>query len=148
MPKVTQLGHVGIFVKDYDRTRAFYRDILGLHITDENPARGMTFLSSRPSAEHHEIALFRERGDGRLLEQVSFHVASLEELRAFHRLFKAQGVTIHETVTHGIALSIYFFDPEGNRLEVYWPTGIDWRQPFKRPVDLDQPDEVLLKAHL
>ena len=148
MPKVTQLGHVGIFVKDYEGARAFYRDVLGLTITDESQQRGMAFFSSRPDDEHHEIALFRERGDGRLIEQISFHVESLAVLKEYYRLFKERGVKIHETVTHGIALSIYFFDPEGNRLEVYWPTGIKWPQPFKRPIDLDLPDQALLKAHL
>jgi catechol-2,3-dioxygenase len=135
-------------VKDYEGARAFYRDVLGLRITDEHPGRGMTFLSSRPEEEHHELAVFRERGDGRVIEQISFHVDSLDALKEYHRLFKERGVKIHETVTHGIALSIYFFDPEGNRLEVYWPTGIPWPQPFKRPVDLELPDEELLKAHL
>jgi catechol-2,3-dioxygenase len=148
MPKVTQLGHVGIFVKDYERARLFYRDVLGLQITDENLQRGMTFFSSRPGEEHHEMVVFRERGDGRLIDQISFHVESLTVLKEYYRLFKEQGVKIHETVTHGNAISIYFFDPEGNRFEVYWPTNINWPQPFKRPVDLDLPDDALLKAHL
>lgn len=148
MPRVTQLGHVGIFVKDWVRARAFYRDVVGLTLTDESPERGMAFFSSRPDEEHHELAVFRERGDGRVIEQISFHVRSLAELREYHRLFREKGVTILETVTHGIALSIYFADPEGNRLEVYWPTGIEWPQPFKRPVNLDLPDEELLRAHL
>ncbi len=148
MPQVTQLGHVGIFVKDWERARAFYRDIVGLQISDESRERGMTFFSSRPEEEHHEFAVFRERGDGKVVQQISFHVKSLDDLREYYRRFQEKGVKILETVTHGIALSIYFADPEGNRLEVYWPTGITWTQPFKRPVDLNLPDEELLTAHL
>jgi hypothetical protein len=31
-------------------------------------------------------------------------------------------------------------------IEVYWPTGdLSWRQPQAEPVDLSQPDEVLLE---
>ena len=148
MPQVTHLGHVGIFVKDWERARAFYRDIVGLQISDESPERGMAFFSSRPEEEHHELAVFRERGDGKIIEQISFHVRDLKELKEYYRLFREKGVRILETVTHGNALSIYFADPEGNRLEVYWATGIKWPQPFKRPVDLTLPDEALLKAHV
>ncbi len=148
MPQVTQLGHVGIFVKDWERARAFYRDIVGLQITDESHERGMAFFSARPDEEHHEFAVFREQGDGTVIQQISFHVKSIENLREYYRLFQERGVEILETVSHGNAISIYFADPEGNRLEVYWPTGIKWAQPFKRPVDLNLPDEELLKAHL
>ena len=72
----------------------------------------------------------------------------MKELKEYYRLFREKGVKILETVTHGNAVSIYFADPEGNRLEVYWATGIKWPQPFKRPVDLTLPDEALLKAHV
>lgn len=75
----------------------------------------MVFLSSRPEAEHHELVLMGGRTAGRkakLLQQLSFHVDSLEELRRFHRAFKDEGVEISTTVTHGNTASIYFLDPE------------------------------------
>ena len=36
-------------------------------------------------------------------------------------------------ITHGIAIAIYFLDPEGNRIEVYWATDKDIPQPFGGP---------------
>ena len=34
-----------------------------------------------------------------------------------------RGLRIDRTVTHGISCSIYFYDPEDNRLELYYKTG-------------------------
>ena len=47
---------------------------------------------------------------------------------------------------HRVSFSLYFDDPDGNMIEVYWPTGdLRWRQPYAEPRDLSQPDEVLLE---
>jgi catechol-2,3-dioxygenase len=53
-------------------------------------------------------------------------------------------VPIIRTVSHGNAVGIYFQDPDGNRVEVYWQTGLDWPQPFDKPVDLTASDEEIL----
>ena len=47
-PRIASLGHVGIFVDDVDRSLRFYRDLLGLTLTDADENNGMYFLSSRP----------------------------------------------------------------------------------------------------
>jgi catechol-2,3-dioxygenase len=47
-------------------------------------------------------------------------------------------------VSHGNAIGVYFFDPEGNRCEVYWQTGLAARQPFVQHIDLDRDTEELL----
>jgi catechol-2,3-dioxygenase len=39
---------------------------------------------------------------------------------------------------------VYFRDPEGNRIEVYWPTGKDYPQPHGDPIDLEASDEALI----
>ncbi len=57
MPTIERLAHVGIHVEDHDRAVAFYRDVLGLQVTDSEPELGMTFLSSRPDVEHHELLI-------------------------------------------------------------------------------------------
>jgi len=150
MPRVTRLGHTGIFVRDLDTMRAFYTRVLGLTVTDEDLNRGMVFFSARPQEEHHEFVIMRGRtgpADVQVVQQISWHVDSLDELLAFHHLLRAEGVTVEREITHGIALAIYFFDPEGNRIEVYWATDQDIPQPFGRALDLDQPaDAVLAQA--
>ena len=147
MPRVTRLGHTGIYVRDLDTMRDFYTRVLGLTVTDEDPERGLVFFSSRPQEEHHEFVIMRGRtgpADAQVVQQISWHVASLDDLLQFHRLLQAEGVQVEREVTHGIAIAIYFFDPEGNRTEVYWATDKDIPQPFGRAVDLDQPAEAVL----
>ena len=147
MPKVTSLGHVGLHTRDLPRMRDFYTRILGLQVTGEGEDPHLVFLSSRPDAEHHELLLAggREVDEVRLLQQLSFHVGSLEELRQFHRQLKDEGARITQTVTHGNTASIYFLDPEGNRLELYYSFPFDWPQPFSKHIDIEQDDQGILR---
>ena len=148
MPKVSSLGHVGLYVNDYPRMLDFYTRVLGLTVTDKHPAG--VFLSSRPEAEHHEVVLMEGRDDsqGKLLQQLSFHVESVDEVRRFYQVFKDENVTIVSTVTHGNTASIYFLDPDGNRLEVYFTLPANWPQPFSKPIDLEQDaDTILQQVH-
>jgi catechol-2,3-dioxygenase len=147
MPRVTRLGHTGVYVHDLDKMRDFYTRVLGLTVTDEDLDRGLVFFSSRPKEEHHEFVIMRGRtgpDDAKVVQQISWHVASLEDLLEFHRTLQAEGVTVEREITHGIAIAIYFFDPEGNRIEVYWATDKDIPQPFGKAVDLDQSAEAVL----
>jgi catechol 2,3-dioxygenase-like lactoylglutathione lyase family enzyme len=132
-PHVASIGHVGIYVNDVERSLAFYRDLLGLTVTDADHANGMYFLSSRADEEHHEFLVCAGRtaaSDVRLIQQISFRCASLGDVIAFWERFKAASVKFDRIVTHGNAVGVYFFDPDGNRCEVYWPTGLKARQTF------------------
>jgi catechol 2,3-dioxygenase len=69
----------------------------------------------------------------------------MEALRALNRRFKAENTKILRTVTHGISNSIYFEDPEGNVVEVYYKTGFNVKQGFGAPIDLEtQTDEEIM----
>ncbi|SRR5713226_920046 len=139
VPKIVELGHVGLRCFDVQRQVRFYQDVLGLTVTDFDAELGTWFLSSRPAAEHHELLLTGGRDadrDARLLQQMSFRCERLEDVQAFHRRFVDAAVPIDMTVSHGNAVGLYFYDPEGNRCEVYWQTGLEARQPFVQPVDL------------
>src|SRR2546428_12070987 len=145
MPRVTGLGHVGIYVRDLERMVAFYRDVMGMRITKQNWRVGIVFLSADPDAVDHEIALMRGRPDAtdpHLIQQISMRVASLDDLRAFHRRLVADGYRIEEVVNHASAIGCYFFDPEGNRTEVFWGTGRPWWVPTVSPIDIHQSDEA------
>jgi catechol-2,3-dioxygenase len=147
MPKVTSLGHVGVYVHDMERSVAFYRDILGLQVSDRSP-RGSVFMTAQDRlAEHHELLLVPGRNDpGNLnvLQQISFHCASLADVKEFYRVFVDNQVPINRVVSHGNTVSIYAQDPDGNSVEVYWPTGIDVPQPFGQPMDLTKSEEEIL----
>jgi catechol-2,3-dioxygenase len=57
-----------------------------------------------------------------------------------------KNIPIKFAFTHRVSFAFYFDDPDGNMIEVYWPTGdLSRRQPHAEPLDLSQPDEVLLE---
>ena len=146
-PRIARLGHVGIFVEDVARSLAFYRDLLGLTVTDADETNGMYFLSARPDEEHHEFLVCRGRTaprDVRLLQQVSFRCGSLEDVIAFYRRLVEAQVRFDRIVSHGNAVGMYFFDPDGNRCEIYWATGLQAKQTYLAPVDLTRPADELI----
>ena len=149
MPKVSGLGHVGIFVHDLMKQRDFYSRVMGLEIADEDiEGRGMVFLSAHPDEEHHEFVIMKGRtggSDAQVIQQLSFKVDTLAELKEFHTVFKDEGVEIQRTVSHGNAFGMYATDPEGNTIEVYYKTGFPVPQPHGDPVDLDASEDELLE---
>ena len=147
-PSIARLGHVGIHCKDLAKQKAFYRDVLGLQITNEDADRGMVFLSARPEEEDHELLLCggREVDDVLLLQQMSWRCNELADVIGFYDRLREHGVTFDIVVSHGNAVGVYFRDPEENRLEIYWATGLQARQPYLERVDLTEaPDEIMRK---
>ena len=147
MPGITNLGHVGLNCQDLENMRDFYSGFMGLTITDEDLERGIVFLSADPKGEHHELALGRVRDGGQptqYLQQLSFIVEDMQALQDFYHRIKKEGLRIDRTVTHGISCSIYFYDPEDNRIELYYKTGFNVRQPLSEVIDLDNPVKDLL----
>lgn len=138
------LGHTGFWVNDLAVMRDFYSRVMGLTVTDEDDVLGIVFFSSRPEEEHHEFVIQEGRTappGAMLTHQVSWRVDSLDTIIEFHRRFRAEGVEVQQEVTHGNAIGIYFFDPEGNRNEVYLRVDRDVRQPFRKTLNLDQDAE-------
>jgi len=146
--RVARLGHVGLHVKDLEKQKAFYRDIIGLTVTDEDTERGLVFMSSRPAEEHHELLLCRGRNDGgeaRVIQQISFRCDTFEDVLGFYRRFKQHNVKFDMILSHGNAVGVYIFDPEGNRIETYWNTGLKAKQPYSEVLDLEKPPEEILQ---
>ena len=139
------ISHVGLRVTNLAASAEFYRDVLGMEIvggsTPDHPLGATAFLSSRPEEESHEIALFADPA----FAHVAFKVSSLAELRSFHERVVEKNIPIKFAFNHGVSFSFYFDDPDGNMIEVYWPTGdLNQRQPRAEPLDLSKPDKVLL----
>lgn len=125
MIRTERIGHVVLKVRDLERSRRFYTEMLGLDVMREVPQIKMVFLASN-RRDHHEIALAEvgpragapKQSDAGLAH-IAFRLKSEGELRAAYREFKERGVPICFTVDHGVTKSIYFLDPDGNQLEVY-----------------------------
>ena len=138
--------HVGLAAKNPAALATFYRDVMGMTVMGESPADspwGATlFLSAHPEEEDHEIVFF---GNG-ALAHTAFRVASLGELLTFYRQIKQQSLPIKFASNHVASLAFYFEDPEGNMIEIYWATNVRGaRQPIAEPIDLDLPQEELLR---
>jgi catechol 2,3-dioxygenase-like lactoylglutathione lyase family enzyme len=147
MPTISGLGHVGLYCSDLAVQEAFYTEVLGLTKTDEDRERGLVFLSAQPDVEHHELLLVRGRNVGNeahVVQQVSFRCNSLADVIGYYHRFREQAVKLEMVVSHGNAVGVYFYDPEGNRGEIYCATGFAARQPFLQALNLDdEPDDIL-----
>jgi catechol-2,3-dioxygenase len=139
-----QLTHVGIYAQDLDRMVDFYCRTLGLLLIDLGDMNGvrLAFLS-RSEQEHHQLVLAhnpqRKPSGDTTLNQVSFRVAGLAQLCELYRALLPAQLTGMEGRHHGNSWSFYFFDPEGNKVEVYAVTPWQVRQPWRQPLDLSRP---------
>jgi catechol-2,3-dioxygenase len=147
-------SHFGFFVRDLDRMVDFYTRLLGFAVSDrgelETP-RGplkLAFLTRDPR-EHHQIVLASGRPDDlpfNTINQISFRMESFGGLREMHRAIQSErGVSEVSPVSHGNALSVYFKDPEGNRVELFVDTPWYVEQPLRIPMDMSLPDDALWK---
>lgn len=146
-----QFSHYGLHVFRIEPMRDFYCSLFGLRQTDESVLRTkarIVFLS-RNSTEHHQVVLIEGRTappDARLLNQISFRIGTLAELRAAHAMIATRtDVSDIQPVNHGTAFSIYFRDPEGNRLEVFVDSPFYVAQAIVGPLDLSLTDAEILE---
>jgi catechol 2,3-dioxygenase len=145
-----QLAHIGIYVQDKPRMIDFYSKVLGLMVTDHGTARSgmeLTFMSANPG-NHHQVVLVSGRPDTsgfNPINQLSFMVGSLGELRQAHRTALENGATEMRVVSHGNAWSCYFKDPEGNVLETYLDSPFHVPQPHGTQLDLSKSDDDIVR---
>lgn len=143
------LAHVGIFVRNLPILERFYTNVFGLVVTDRGVGKTfkneLIFLSGAPD-QHHQLVLSggRQEGTPSTVMQLSFKVNSVDELRHARDRATANGATDFIGLNHGNSWSIYFNDPEGNRIEVYLDTPFHTPQPCGEPLNLEQSDEALL----
>jgi catechol 2,3-dioxygenase-like lactoylglutathione lyase family enzyme len=146
-----ELSHIGLYVTDMDRMRDFYTRLLGFKVMDQGVLSGggprLTFLSKDPK-DHHQIVLVtgREKGTRSTVNQITFRVASIKEVRAMHDLAVASGVEGVDPVDHGNAWSVYFLDPEGNRLEFFCDTPWYVAQPHRVVLDFSLTNQQIEQA--
>ena len=141
------LSHVGFYVTDINKMVDFYTRYLGFMVSDRGmrPDGEIVFMT-RDSSEHHQLVFATGRPADlafNSVNQISFRLDSLQTLRDLHNGLKNEPVKILGPVTHGNALSSYFLDPEGTRVELLIGTPWYVPQPCRLPVDLALPDAAL-----
>ena len=123
MVRPKQLGHANIRVRDLERSEKFYTEVLGLKV---NHRRGnIAFLSVR---EHsHELAI-RAMGpeapgpdEARIgTNHFAWQMETFDDLQAMYHHLLEQGVHIERIRDNAFSVGIYFSDPDGNGIEVYY----------------------------
>ena len=124
---LTRIGHVNLRVADLERSKAFYRDILGFRIAEEDPNHGGVFMTLGEDFHTLDLAQHPSPGDAAApsraqlgVAHVAFQVASFEALREAYCTLLDKGVAIDRAIDHVNQRSVYFLDPDGNRLEIYY----------------------------
>jgi catechol 2,3-dioxygenase len=133
MIRLKEIGHVLLRVLDLKRSREFY-ELLGFRVLEEDPEHGGTFMALE--GQSHAIDLFpvkdaeaagRQTPGLRGLGHIAFRVDSEEALRDAYATLREHGVEVTRSVDHVSQKSIYFDDPDGNTLEIYYerPDALD-----------------------
>jgi len=113
------LQHVNIYVRNAERSKDWYEEMLGLHTYEYRP--GWAAFMSADTEQSHEVALMQLGDDAPLqqkgqvgLNHMAWRLESLDDLKDFYRCIKAKGWPIEHISDHGISLGIYTRDPDGN----------------------------------
>ena len=126
--RVSELGHVSLFVRDLDSSVRFYRDFLGLRETGRGKDGRIVFLSA--GHHHHDVSLEAARRDAPPLPAGApglYHVAfcvgaTREALEAARREAEQAGFAPFGEV-RGAAPCFCVRDPDGHTVELYVDAG-------------------------
>jgi catechol 2,3-dioxygenase len=148
-----RLGHVGIAVRDIDRMVEFYRTVLDLRVSDRmaypDGAPQTEGVWLRCNSDHHVLALFQmpaaaDAAPGPYgLHHVAFELGSFEELRRAARSVAERHGPLRAVRRGGpgCQLRIYFPDPEGNLVELYWALDqVSWDGPSRPYPPIEEVD--------
>lgn len=151
-PKLS-FSHIGFHIIDIDKMERFYTGYLGFTVTDRGEldtpmGRQKLVFMSRDPRDHHQIVLATGRPTDlnfNPINQLSFRLEDFAGLREMWRRLEGQPVSDINPVSHGNALSVYFRDPEGNRIELFYDTPWYVDQPMRIPMDMNLDDAALLR---
>jgi catechol 2,3-dioxygenase-like lactoylglutathione lyase family enzyme len=122
MLKLRGIDHVVLRVRDMERMRAFYCDVLGAEHIAYRPKFKMSHLRVGDAM----IDLVeREPPDGRNMDHFCLRLEAFDE-QAILAFLRARGISADEVKTRygaeGNGPSIYLTDPEGNTVELKGPS--------------------------
>lgn len=127
---ITRFNHAVLYVRDLDRSVAFYRDVLGFRPVDMTPEgfAGAAFLQAPGSTNDHDLGLFEVGPSagpsqaGRTtvgLYHLAWEVETLTDLQDLARKL-AGAEALAGSSDHGTTKSLYARDPDGIEFEIAW----------------------------
>lgn len=123
---ITRLNHAVLYVRDAQRSAAFYTEVLGFRPVMEMP--GAVFLQAPDSTNDHDLGLFgigegagqSSAGRGQVgLYHLAWEVDTLEELDRLRGVLESRGALVGAS-DHGTTKALYARDPDGIEFEVSW----------------------------
>ncbi|WP_020576208.1 VOC family protein [Actinopolymorpha alba] len=132
---ITRLNHAVLYVRDVERSVAFYTTVLGFRRLDMTPDgfTGAAFLQAAGSRNDHDLGLFEigsaagpsRAGRGTVgLYHLAWEVDTLAELEAIQARLVQAGALVG-TSDHSTSKSLYGQDPDGIEFEVAWFVPLD-----------------------
>jgi catechol 2,3-dioxygenase-like lactoylglutathione lyase family enzyme len=128
--KVSKIGPIRIFVDDVEDVTTFYRDAMGLKVSEEVVWNGHRCVFLRANTEHHSLAIYptalREElglSPHTSLFSCGFQVADYTQLRNAVSFLQENGVTIRKLPPElfpGIDYSAFAVDPDGHLIQLYY----------------------------
>jgi catechol 2,3-dioxygenase-like lactoylglutathione lyase family enzyme len=120
--RVTQIDHVSVVITDVERSRRFYRDLLGL--TEIHKPRTFEFVVLWfDLGNQHLHLLLKDRPDTLSPRHFALRVADAAAARTY---FHAHHIATQETTPIPGADRFFIQDPDGNRIEI-----IQWLRPYR-----------------
>jgi catechol-2,3-dioxygenase len=126
---ITRLNHAVLFVRDVERSVAFYTEVLGFRrIEAMDGLRGAAFLQAPGSTNDHDLGLFEidpgadPSGAGQTtvgLYHLAWEVDTLAELERLQHTLAKHGALVGAS-DHGSTKSLYGRDPDGLEFEIAW----------------------------
>jgi catechol-2,3-dioxygenase len=124
---ITRLNHAVLYVRDVERSGAFYQDVLGFRPVMSMGGRAL-FLQAPGSTNDHDLGLFQvgptagPSGAGRStvgLYHLAWEVDTLAELERIAQLLSERGALAGAS-DHSTTKALYAKDPDGIEFEVSW----------------------------
>jgi catechol 2,3-dioxygenase-like lactoylglutathione lyase family enzyme len=118
-------SHVVFMTRRFEEMKAWYMNVFGAEVVHGDPA--LAFLTYDDESHRFAIANLdvlkpeapTDAGHGEIgLNHIAYTYASAADLLKTYVRLKEQGLTPYWPVHHGITMSFYYQDPDGNRIEL------------------------------